>query len=87
MSSPVFEIALDFEYAGERQTYYAEATGFTIIKTGSSNFPFTNTYTPAAIARVSSTYSNGATKTHYDCVVVPPVEREGVVQLPLSGGV
>lgn len=79
MSSPVFKTAKDFEYAGERRTYYAEATGFTIIDTGSRDYPYINTYKPRAVARVTGTYSRGATKTHYDCVVVPPVEREGVV--------
>ncbi len=79
MSSPILDITDDVEYAGERSTHYAEATAFSIIATGSQYFPFTNTYRPTAIARITTTYSSGNTSTHYDCVVVPPSEREAVV--------
>lgn len=77
MSSPALSMSSDIEYSGARKKYYAEATAFSIIETGSMSLG-TNTYMPAAVARVTSSTSNGQTKLNFDCVVVPPVEREGV---------
>jgi hypothetical protein len=79
MSSPIFGASTDIVYTGQRTTYYGEATGFTIINTGHQSFPAVNMYTPVAVARVRSKTSSGITRNSYDCVVVPPLEREGIV--------